>query len=183
MPLDASPTTGLDMADPALIPPCGSYWAVAQTHPQAERWAEQNLQRQGFTTFLPLFTTKVRDRATPTIWHIVRRPLFTSYIFVVVNRHWSPIQHSRGVRRLLMSDGKPGQVDWWAVEALQALPDAPEPSDAWTPGSPCSLALGPLQHHPAVVLRVHGQKATVSILFCGALREMSVSLSDLVARE
>jgi transcriptional antiterminator RfaH len=172
------------MADPALIPrPCGSYWAVVQTHPQAERWAKANLDRQGYTTFLPLMAVRVRDRATPTLWHTVKRPLFTSYLFVVANQHWAPIASSRGVRKLLMSDGKPGRVDWWAIEALQALQGLPPPSDAWEPGTPCSLALGPLQQHPAVVLKVDGQKATVSMLFFGALREMTVPLENLMARE
>jgi len=167
--------------------PCGSYWAVCQTHPQAERWAQQNLQRQGFQTFLPLMRVRVRDRATPSIVHTVQRPLFTSYLFVTVDAHWAPIANSRGVRRLLMTDGKPGIVARAAIEALRAAEAlaATQPPDrtSWAPGMPCSLAAGPFEGHPAVVLKAEKEMALVSVMMFGQLREVAVQLDCLAARD
>src|SRR5215469_2871571 len=93
--LDRSPPRGLDTADTGQFParnerPRGSYWAVVQTHPQAERWAETNLRRQGYPTLLPLMRVRRRDRVLRSLFHTVEVPLFPGYCFVTVTSHWTP---------------------------------------------------------------------------------------------
>ncbi|HEY2617811.1 MAG TPA: transcription termination/antitermination NusG family protein [Acetobacteraceae bacterium] len=161
---------------------CGSYWAVCQTHPQAERWAAANLQRQGYVTFLPLVRVLKRDRSPPTLRHHVLAPLFTSYLFVQVDRHWAPIQHTSGVRRLLMADRSPGMVPEAAVEALRGVQDLEAIPTPWEPGTPCSLVLGPFAGLDAVVLSTHRNIAQVGIMCMGALRSVSVDVACLVSR-
>jgi transcriptional antiterminator RfaH len=182
--LDAAPPCRLDRRNPDLFPRrCGSYWAVAQTHPQAERWAVANLQRQGYTTFLPLCLVRRRDRVTPTLWHTVEAPLFAGYLFVVVGRHWAPIAHTRGVRRLLMADAMPSIVAKAEIQALQAVQALPAPPTPWEPGTPCSLALGAFAGREAVVLSTHGEHATLAVLLFGALRQVSAPVAWLVERQ
>lgn len=168
--------------------PCGSHrrWAVCQTHPQAERWASANLNRQGYTAYLPLRTVTRRDPATPTLTRLVEVPLFSSYLFVVPGTHWSPICHTLGVLRLLMAGPNPhivpdGLVE--AVEAGQELRAAPTPENAkWAPGTPCSLATGAFTGHEAVVLSATRSNARVGLVLFGHLREVSVPLNCLKAR-
>lgn len=83
-------------------------WFCVQSHPQAERWADENLRRQGYETFLPVHDVRVRDRVTRTMTHIVERPYLPGYLFVRFDRDrdsWGPICHTRGVKRLFMSTG------------------------------------------------------------------------------
>jgi transcription antitermination factor NusG len=163
--------------------PCGRYWAVIHTHPQAERWATSNLQRRGYRTFLPLCLIRRRDRITPTLTRIVEVPLFARYAFVEVSGPWTPIRYCQGVHDLLMTDGHPGIVANAAIEALQAVQALPAPPTPWEPGTPVALSAGPMRGHDAVVLDTHGEHATLAVLLFGALRQVSAPVAWLVERQ
>ena len=174
--LDAQPDTE----------PCGSYWSVVQTHPQAERWAQANLERQGYQTLLPLMRAKRRDRVIRSAWHTVEVPLFASYLLVTIDRHWTPIKSTLGVRKLLLDgDGKPGRVARAVVSALQAVRDFAAPGDAWMPGTPCSLTACPFSGHDAVVTQMHDdqQHATVALMMLGQMRQVYLHVDCLCPRE
>jgi transcriptional antiterminator RfaH len=187
MPLDAQPHTGLDAHNPTDYLGCGSHrptWICCQTHPQAERWADTNLRRQGFATYLPLVTVTRRDRALPTLTRRVEVPLFRSYLFVDLDTvHWTPIQHTRGVARVLLTNGKPGIIAEAAVDALRAACANPAPEHHWAPGMPCSPVLGPMRGLPAVVLSLHRDTATIGLMFLGELRQISLNVDCLTARD
>src|SRR5262249_47734833 len=122
---------------------CGCYrspWIVIQTQPQAERWADENLRRSGYQTYLPLFASMQRDRTIRTFKHLVLRPLFPTYMFTAVEGdEWFPIRRMPGVRQVLLSGyGKPHRLPVGALDAIRAS-DAqrllPQPSEApWRPG-------------------------------------------------
>jgi transcription antitermination factor NusG len=190
--LDAAPCTRLDGRDPDPFQernaaPCGRYWAVVHTHPQAERWACSNLQRRGYRCFLPLCLVRRRDRATPSLWHTAEVPLFPRYAFVEVSGPWTPIRYCQGVHDLLMTDGYPGIVAKAEILALQAVvadrammgAEAPQ----WAPGAPVALLAGALRGHPAVVLDTHGEHATLAVLLFGALRQVVAPVAWLVERQ
>lgn len=84
----------------------GRRWFCVQTHPQAERWAKENLDRQGYESLLLFYDVRVRDRVLRTMTRIVERPYLPRYVFVRFDRDrdpWGPICSTRGVQRLLMS--------------------------------------------------------------------------------
>jgi transcription antitermination factor NusG len=167
--------------------PRGRFWAVAQTHPQAERWADASLRSRGYQTFLPLITRTRRDRVLPTLLHRVSVPLFPSYLFFGVDGVWTPARYSQGVRSILMANGTPARVSDDAVAAVREAVEAAEARaatpTAWAPGTPCSLVLGALVGQPAVVLSVTGRNATVAVLMLGCLRHAHVPLTALAPRE
>jgi hypothetical protein len=88
---------------------CGRYqppthgWIVVATHPQAERWARDNLVRLGYRCYLPLYATRVRDRTVRTVWRPIERPLFTGYVFTAFSDAdpWTPVRYCPGVRAIL----------------------------------------------------------------------------------
>lgn len=169
--------------------PCGSRWAVCQTHPQAERWALANLTRQGYQAYLPLCTVNRRDRATPTLTHRVQAPLFASYVFVQPGSHWAPIAHTIGVSRLLMAGNHPHYLPYGLTEALQAAEElrrthpSGKPS-GWLPGTPCALGKGmPMGGLPAVVLSVSRNRVRIGIMFLGDIRVVNVPPECLKPRE
>jgi transcription antitermination factor NusG len=190
MPLDASVMAAVDTDSRSqrVDERCGSRWGVVHTHPQAERWAAQNLQRQGYAAYLPTHTVRIRDRTLPTLTRPVERPLFTSYLFVAVPLTlWGPIRHTLGVKRLLMSGEKPYLLPdavWSALQAGEELRRAVQaPGAYWAPGTPCSPGNGVFTGHPAVVISVDRGKAIIAMLLFGELRQVSVDVNSLVARE
>jgi transcriptional antiterminator RfaH len=203
MPLDASVMAAVDTSQQATgnvgtAPPTpsgsrpGPRWFVVSTYPQAERRALDHLQQQGYQAYLPLCTIRRRDRVLRTLFHPVEVPLFPSYAFVSFDpQHdpWRPIVNTLGVYALLRRpDGIPNPVAMGSVEALQAL-DAlrrsiAPPGASWASGIPCSPATGtPFAGHPAVVVSVDRGKAIIAMLLFGELRQVSVDVSSLVARE
>jgi transcription antitermination factor NusG len=164
-------------------------WAVVQTHPQAEHWANSNLLRNGYRTFLPLCTVQRRDRVLPTLKRLVVVPLFSRYLFVQHDNPdlWRPIRETPGVHCVLTNGNRiqyarAGDVE--AVQASEALRRTPTtPGSLWRPGAPCQPRDGPFQGLPAVVLEVERQIAKVAIVMFGELRQVSVDVNSLVARE
>ncbi len=192
MPLDAQPPTRLDAASRETAREqlrCGSRWAVCHTHPQAERWAASNLRRQGYDAYLPLRTVLRRDRCLPTHSRPVEVPLWTGYLFVDLqsDRHWTPVAHTLGVARLLMAGPSPHIVPEAVLSVLQAgealRRSITPPGAQWAPGAACSLATGAFSGHPAVVLSVTRQTATVALLLFGELRNVTVDVDCLVVRD
>jgi transcription antitermination factor NusG len=193
MPLDAHATVPIvSPTAPANQPGCGGYgrrWIVVQSHPQAERWASTNLRRSGYTTFLPTFLARVRDRVTRTLTRHVERPLFPSYLFAAVAPPdpWQPILHLPGVRTVLeTSYGKPALMPQGAVEALeagQAARQLTQLDTRWRPGAACVARHGALCGMPGVVVSVDGSEARVSFLIFGALRDVLVPTHCLASRD
>src|SRR5262247_2667964 len=111
MPFDASPPRGLDAGQPETEHlGCSRMWIVAQTNPQAERWAQANLQRSGYPTFLPLMLASRRDPVLKSVTRTVEVPLFAGYLFVVCGPDdpWVPVRYTPGVARLVgRKGGKP----------------------------------------------------------------------------
>lgn len=185
--LDAAVHPSVATQHNASEPACGSRWAVCQTHPQAERWALANLTRQSFDAYLPLMAVQRRDRATPSMLHTVEQPLFSGYVFVAIaSPFWAPIQHTRGVARLLMAGNQPHYLFPGVLEAVRAsesvrrhpVADMPQ----WAPGTPCCLASGPMGGLPAVVLSSEGDEVRIGVMFLGQIRQVVVHPQSLVSR-
>ena len=167
-----------------------SGWIVAVTHPQAETWADSNLQRRGYRCFLPRYATKRRDPVLRTLTRIVIAPLWPGYLFVHHDSRdsWRPIYETPGVRSVLKTRD---QIQWanaGDVSVLQASEASRRsiapPGASWAPGMPCSPVAGtPFAGHPAVVLSVDGRKARIGLLLFGELRTVSIDVGSLVARE
>jgi len=189
MPLDTQPARGLD-AMPGE-PRCGcngprSGWIVAVTHPQAEDWAERNLQRRGYRCFLPRYATKRRDPVLHTLTRIVIAPLWPGYCFVHHDSRdsWRPIYETPGVRSVLKTRD---QIQWanaGAVEALQAgealrRTHPSGPHAAWRVGAVAALANGAFRGHAGVIERIEGQKAGITLMLFGELRIVWVDVGSL----
>jgi len=168
--------------DPAVV-----QWTVVHTHPNAENWAADNLNRAGYETYLPLYTTLTNRFGKPR--RPVERPLFPGYLFLALEpgQGWVAARYCPGVHKLCTFGGRPSVAPTAAVVALQAGEDArrslPPPGSLWRPGAPCRLANGsPLDGIDAVVMTIKGDSARVHVLMFGELREISVRAECLVVR-
>jgi transcription antitermination factor NusG len=122
--------------------------------------------------------------------HRVVAPLFPRYGFIAFDHRdtsWSPIRNTPGVVDLVRCGALPAYTNAAAVERLRAAQElgrsiqAPEAS--WASGMPCRLLAGAFRSHPAIVISVTGERAVVSMLCFGALRQITVPLECLGPRE
>ena len=194
--LDAATTPRIHTPQPVSHDHRGCYgnsprvgWIVAATHSQAEPWANSNLQRRGYETYLPLVLRQRRDRVLPTLVHHLLVPLFRGYLFVRYDSRdpRRPIRETPGVRDLIRCGSEVQFVPDGAVSALQASEEARRSlapaSSPWRPGMACRVATGIMAGFPGVVIYLAGDTALVSLMFLGQLREISLPLEYLMARD
>lgn len=169
---------------------CGSVaWACVHTHVGAEHWADSNLRQRGYQTWLPLVTVRRRDRAIRTMFHDVRLPAFSRYVFL---RHtpgspWSPIRYTEGVNDVVRMGMQPAYASDMAIEALRKALEARGLSDTrqgpqWLPGASVRLLMG----NPGIdgiVLQSDERMATISVVMLGALRNIIVPVDRLRLRD
>ncbi|MDA9430529.1 transcription termination/antitermination protein NusG [Bradyrhizobium sp. CCBAU 51627] len=98
-------------------------WYVAQTHVNSEAKAAANLERQGFSIYLPRY---LKRRSHARKIETVARPLFPRYVFVAIDlaaQRWRSIQSTLGVSHLVCVGDRPAQVADGVVSALRARED------------------------------------------------------------
>lgn len=90
-------------------------WVVAQTKPQQERWAAENVHRQGYEFYLPLTLAKAAPRKPPA-------PvcLFPRYLFVRTDGAWRSLLSTYGLTGVIMTGEKPSVLPEKVVESLKA---------------------------------------------------------------
>ena len=164
-------------------------WIVAATNSQAEHHADANLRHRGYRTYLPLVLRSRRDRVLPTLVHRLLVPLFRSYLFVHYDSRdpRRPIRETPGVRDLIRCGSEVQFAPEAAVSALQASEHTrrslPPPNTQWAPGAVCRVGMGIFAGHLGVVTEVGHDMALVSLMFLGHLREISLPLDCLTARD
>lgn len=95
-------------------------WVVVQTEANRERWAAENVARQGCEFYLPRI--EIMKGATRLV-----RPLFSRYLFVhIINGQWRFLTGTFGVTGIVSvsSNGKPGTIADKYIEELRAREDA-----------------------------------------------------------
>lgn len=93
-------------------------WHVVHTKPRLEQQAYDNLERQGYTCFLPTLDVEKVSRGK---FGIATEPLFPRYVFIQLEhatadaglnkQSWSPIRSTTGVQRLVSFGAHPAIVD------------------------------------------------------------------------
>ena len=102
----------------------GPRWFAVHSLPQREAGAQQQLENQGFHTFLPR-GRKIRRHARKL--ETILAPIFPRYLFVALDLdrdRWRSVNGTFGVARLVqMAGDRPQPVPHGVVEALIALTD------------------------------------------------------------
>lgn len=98
-------------------------WHVVHTQPNGEERAAQNLLRQGFEAYLPLYRRRTRHARRIVT---ASRPLFPRYLFVRFDAdavRWRSINGTFGVVRLLCHGERPLAVPPGVVESIHQRAD------------------------------------------------------------
>lgn len=98
-------------------------WYVAHTHVRAEAKAHMNLERQGFSAYLPRFI-KTRRHARRIERFVA--PLFPRYVFVeadLMRDQWRCLYSTIGVRHVVSRGGEPAPVPDEAIAEIRNRED------------------------------------------------------------
>ena len=92
-------------------------WVLVYTKAKEEKKANENLQKQGFKTFLPLIATTNKNREFNSLV-----PVFPRYLFAQINfelDNWVSIKSSYGVSRIVMFSEKFPSIPFNIIKLIQ----------------------------------------------------------------
>jgi transcriptional antiterminator RfaH len=161
-------------------------WYVVQTQVNGEAKAAENLRRQGYEVYLPLYLKRRRHARKVDV---TAKPLFPRYMFVAIDiatRRWRSIQSTSGVSHLVTNGEEPAAVPDGVVRALWARQDAKgfvklEAAAAFAPGDKVRV-LGGVFMDTAGLFNGMADHDRISILLQMLGRQVRVVIdADLVA--
>lgn len=147
----------------------GKCWYLVYAKPRQEQVARENLERQGYETYLPLIR-KLTRRAGRRVVSI--GPMFPRYLFIRLDEHtdnWGPIRSTLGVASLVRFGQLPARVPEGLVAALRSREDEqgfqPSPaSDELRPGARVRVLEGSLAGYEGVFVARNGRERVVLLL-------------------
>jgi transcriptional antiterminator RfaH len=123
-------------------------WYLIYTKPRSEELARDNLQRQGYETYLPLMKASRRRRGR---YYTNIEAMFPRYLFIHLDSeydNWMPIRSTLGVTQLVRFGMLPAQVPTNLIAALhaneteQGIQNRPLPQ--MQPGDTVEIIEGPM---------------------------------------
>lgn len=142
-------------------------WYLIYSKPRQELVAHENLQRQGYSTYLPL-TKQPRCRNGRRI--LLTEPFFPRYLFIQLNTstdNWAPIRSTLGVSTLVRFGYVPAQVPDRFIEELKKRESDEgihvQPDDI-TPGVKVRIEDGPMLGYEGVFLTKSGNDRVLLLL-------------------
>jgi transcriptional antiterminator RfaH len=96
-------------------------WVVARTKPSRERWAAENVARQGYEYYLPCIASQSRVNGRLSEARAV--PLFASYLFIHAPDRWHSLLGTFGIASVLMAGPKPCFMPQQEIDKLRRLED------------------------------------------------------------
>jgi len=157
-------------------------WYLVYTKPRSEPVAAENLLRQDYRTYLPLFKkTCIKNAQAKTIIE----PLFPRYVFIELSTetdNWSPIRSTIGVSKIVNFGFTPAKVP----DSLITLLKENENSDGLyeflekklVKGQSVEIMSGPMMGYSGI-FNQYATKNRVSILLNLLGKETSVLLPDI----
>jgi transcriptional antiterminator RfaH len=94
-------------------------WYIAQIKPNSYRSATQNLERQGFETFLPKMEITKKQENKFLFKNVF---VFPGYMFVCFDPHiitWTKINSTYGVSKILAFNNKPSEISSDLIQDLK----------------------------------------------------------------
>ena len=141
-------------------------WYLVYTKPRQEQTALVNLERQGYSCYLPrLHMEKIRSqRAT-----VVVEAMFPRYLFVRLgsdggSKSWAPVRSTLGVERLICFGARPARVDDALVGLLRQREQAQPTQTLFQPGERVCIASGPFAGIEAVFHTGNAQQRVLILL-------------------
>ena len=159
-------------------------WYLIFTKPRQENLARENLERQGFVTYLPLAqqTRRRNGRYIKTI-----EPYFPRYVFIQLNTdtdNWAPIRSTIGVSQMIRFGGVPAVVP---DELITCLKENDDPNgiqqmtqQEMSPGDRVVIVNGPFSGYRGIYQQQKSaERVAVLLEIVGKNAELTLSAHDL----
>jgi transcriptional antiterminator RfaH len=131
-------------------------WYAVHSRPKQEIRALENLQNQGFETWLPMLTVEKLRRGRLAE---VTEPMFSRYLFIRLDTeqtNWAPIRSTLGVSRLVSFGNRPAPIADDLIQTLRQMPDR-APERLLQAGQAVRMIDGPLKGLEAVYQQADGE--------------------------
>lgn len=156
-------------------------WYLIQSKVRHELRSLDNLQRQGYHCFLPMYSAKkIRNGKCAE----VIEPLFPGYLFIAlncINDNWAPIRSTRGVLRIVAFAGVPVAVPSPVVAQLVEI----EQRDGFVsavlkPGDAVRTTAGTFKELEAIFHSFNGEERMFVLLdFMQKQHKLSMPVKDV----
>ena len=166
------------------LPEGPRFWYLIHTKPRQEEVALQNLERQGFTCYLPKITLhKVRRRKLQA----VTEPMFPRYLFIhlgsdLKGASWSPIRSTLGVSRMVQFGQAPARVSDGLIQILRQREAAPPVTQPMKPGDRVVVTSGSLAGIEAAFQMTDGE-GRVMVLLEILGRMLTVEVEEVIPKD
>jgi transcriptional antiterminator RfaH len=156
-------------------------WYLLVSKPQQERYAKENLDRQGYDVYLPIIEVNRRRRGR---YQKMQEPMFPRYLFIRLDQdtdNWAPIRSTYGVSGIVYFGGIPASVGNELIESLkcndneQGIHEIPEPE--LKPGDNVRIIDGVMAGYEGIY-HVKSGKERVSILLEYTGKHMKIDVSQ-----
>lgn len=159
-------------------------WYLVYTKPKKERVAQENLERQGYSTYLPLIQ-KSRKRNGRRVNSI--EAFFPRYLFISLNKttdNWSLIRSTIGVANLVRFTQYPAIVSDELIALLKQQENPHtgmhEEENGFVEGDNVRIASGAMTGYEGVFKATSGEERVLILLdVMGNQSEVKVDIDDL----
>ena len=154
-------------------------WFVIHTKPRQEQRARDNLDRQGYRTWLPTIEMERLRRGK-----LVRavEPMFSRYLFIQLDKtqsNWSPIRSTLGVNKLVSFGNVPAVVPDSLIERLRQT-DGLQREYLLKEGDAVQFVSGPLQGMEGILQQRDGElRAMVLIELISQPQKIITPIDDI----
>ena len=144
------------------------HWYLVYTKPRQEKYALENLERQGYQCYLPtIFSEKLHQGALV----VSSDPLFPRYLFIQLGqggsaKSWAPVRSTKGVSRLVTFGIEPARVDDGLIKLLrmQEILVRHNPERLFKPGERVRLTATPFSGIEGVYQMTDGERRAMVLI-------------------
>lgn len=144
------------------------HWYLVHTKPRQEKCAQENLERQGYECYLPVFH---REKLRQSGVIIACEPLFPRYLFIRLGQghadpSWTPIRSTKGVSQLVRFGANPAKVHDGLIDRLRATEAAVQsaPERLFTLGDQVKLVDGAFVGIEGVYQMADGERRVMVLI-------------------
>ena len=160
-------------------------WLVVKTKHNCEQKAKLNLERQGFTTFLPLVDVEKVIRGKK---QVLRQAFFPSYIFAEYDQHCrlyqAKIRSSIGVIQVVSFGTSPSLVADSVITAIRERLMAANVAPVFSKGDAVTVKQGPFAGVDGIFQCSTGeQRATVLLQILANQTRVELGFDEFVEKQ
>jgi transcriptional antiterminator RfaH len=154
------------------------YWTVARTHPNCEKIAIQNLERQNFTHYQPIIQErKIRRKKLQT----VESPLFPCYLFIQVVDKWRSLNSTYGIAGIVNGIVNESIINDLKSREVGGIIQLPKPR-TFTVGDKVTIGNGMFAGQQALVERMTvKQRQGILLSLLSSKIKVLIDESDILA--